>query len=539
MSLKKFNYYCCLFLVLAISFSTTAQDCILDELDACLNDYNEVISNNPDIITTRYVPPADIVIFLVDDLNVLTLLQINLYCKTYPLNKRNILDAPIFLPHPHETKKRNFGIQLFYNQTSRMNFTEDSTCLQSYLDIFDSNTLQKLSFIPEFFPNSSIDPIRILPLFQNMTIQDRQAGCMFYGAKRYKKFYFSLTIPLLYHERNFYMTEEEQEAIIKAAGIQTTDDEYISEEHFISDRIGIGDTRIIIGFPVTKDRNLSVDVGAQITIPTELTLKEGLYARLCFNKKAPRQILDLEKVFDLASQNQADQAFDLARNFLFGALDHLAANLLDTNVGNDKHAGIGIFLLTKTPLSFFIKRPWAHNIQWRGHLVLEYLLPTNETRYFIEEDDPDDFDPSKFDSDLLVDNPDYALKQLEFIQKKLTDKFYPFAFDTMVSPGIVFRWTGFFSYDIRKWRFQAGTDWWFKGGESLSRIKKPRDFSGILLTKKAVKPFAFQSKLHGSIFYTIEKPHQIWTIALLADYTYWSSGIGQDFTLSLKAEMNF
>ena len=250
--------YCFLLLILFSSKTLFSfNDDPFSNFEADMNAFDDFVINEINNAATRLPDPNDIIQLLVN-LGALEILQEDLYLKTYPLDKRNVLDLPIFLPHTHETKPRSFGSYLFYNETSRMNFSHNSTCISSYLGICEPTLLEKIKTTLDQFPEFDFDPVALLPLFSKMTVQERKLGLMFYGAKRYKKIHFSLSVPLMYLERNFFVTQEEQEEIERALNITPNEenDDSFTDQHFISDKFGIGDTRILLGFPVKKKNDL-------------------------------------------------------------------------------------------------------------------------------------------------------------------------------------------------------------------------------------------------------------------------------------------
>ncbi|TET05769.1 hypothetical protein E3J79_04500 [Candidatus Dependentiae bacterium] len=493
----------------------------------------------------RQIKPEEILTILIDGLNILDILKEDLYCKTYPLNTRSLLDLPFVRPyHWHNKWDRKIGVQPFYNQTNRMFFTKKCDALSSYLAICNPNLLRKLSealsqdMIREEFPDFKLDPICIFPLFRNMTVQERRAGLMISGSRRWRWVTFRAFAPIYYLERNFFLTNEERRKAEAVFGAPS--DTSFQDNHLISDKLGIGDTRFIVAFHVIRRENCVINLGFQTTIPTAFAFKKGLKGSSFEQWKKIRHCrFSIETLWDLA-QKDVKSATEYGTDFFLGVLDTLAANLLDVELGNNKHPGIGFFMQTKNRLSFLFKRPWAHSIKYKGTVSLEYLLPKTERRFFLIKTCPEELDKDLYNSDQAEIDPEYALQWLTLIEETFTNKFYPAALDTRVQPGIIFQWTSNFFYETGPWRFLLGTDWWIQGPTSLESLEVPSDIGALRIDLKKAEPcYAFQSKICGGIFYTFKQLRRNWNLSLYGDYTYWSSGIGNDFTVAFNFEVDF
>jgi len=493
----------------------------------------------------RNIDPVDILAILIDQLNILNILKEDLYCRTYPLNYRSLLDLPFIRPYRwFKERNRKFGIQLFYNQTSRMFFTKKSDALYSYLAICNSNLLRKLSeiasqeIIKEQFPDFNLDPICIFPLFRNMTVQDRRAGFMFSGAHSWRWLTFRAYIPLYYLERNFYLTTQERLRVEEVFGSQS--DTVFQDQHLISDKLGIGDTRLILAFHVMRRENCSLNCGLQATIPTAFAFKKGLKGSSFAQWRTIRHCrFSIERLWDLAQQD-AKIATEYGADFFLGALDTLSANLIDSELGNNQHPGIGFLMQTKNRLSLFFKRPWAHSVKFKNTISLEYLFPKTERRFFLVKTDPNELDANLYDADRAEHDPAYTRCWLTLIEETFTNKFYPVALDTLIQPGLLFQWTGNLFFDHGAWHFQLGTDWWVQTPASLEAVDVPQNIGAPCIDLKRADPhYAFQSKVCGGIFYTLQRPTSEWNISLYGDYTFWSKGIGKDFMLALNFEVDF
>lgn len=491
--------------------------------------------------------PSSILSTLIESFNALAIMQENLYLKTYPLNKRNTVDLPIFYDYYREyPQPRTFGINLFYNQTSRMGFCKDCDNISCYLAVNQQTLLDKIDdtfrCIREAFPSFVTDPLNILPLFNNITIQDRQAGIMFHGDKYYndRKIHFHIHAPLMYQERNFYMTEEEQENVRETLGPSGSDDEKstmeFAEKHLIADKFGIGDTRITLDWLIHKRPALELELGLRATIPTAFAFEKGLKGSSFENSKPP-QCFNIGLIWDQFETEQCERGKEVVSDFMERALDRLSQMLLDTRLGNDRHLGLGATFTIHSRLSNYVNKSWARNVEFRTRVSLDYLFPAGETRFFIQKLNPDEFSDSNFPLKRIEDYREFAAERLQFLSDRVLEKLFPFRTVATVHPGAVFMWTSAWSYKTGRWTLGLITDFWAKTKESFGKIRyKP---PVVLDIERGTRPYALQSKLGFNIMYTLPRRFQSWTFSLYGDGTYWAESIGKDFTLGFNIMVHF
>ena len=120
-------------------------------------------------------------------------------------------------------------------------------------------------------------------------------------------------------------------------------------------------------------------------------------------------------------------------------------------------------------------------------------------------------------------------------------RLFPFVFDTVVRPGIIFNWGSKIHIRPREsqWRFVVGSHFWIQTHESLSRIKGPGDQVPKLLIEKAKKPFAYRSKLLAGATYRHEGECRTWYISLNVGTSSFNGGVGDDFSAALSFETDF
>ncbi len=492
------------------------------------------------VVCNADVNPADVVGILID-LNALCILQQDLYLHTNELNQRSLLDYGIFLPQKFYCSPWEVGAHLFYNQTTRDNYTRTSTKLCSYLAIFQETLLQELQRqIEDLDLDTPVDLRAVVPLFRNMTVQERRTGFMIHGMRRWGPYRFRFLFPLYYNESNFFLTPEELDLIQAQLGItDPAEDLDFAQKHLIADKFGFGDLRLNFDFPLARAGSVTTKLGLQATIPTGWALKKGLYgSHFCKLCRGP--ILDFCELFVLRDDFEALQK--IIEKFALTAIDHFSANLIDTPMGNGGHFGLGAYIRSKTKLSTVIKRPWAEHITMRSRISVEYLFPRTQQRYFIEACDQLRFAALGLDRppsviiEQVEEDPLYARTVLGFLEKQFTDKIFPFALPVKVRPGIIFRWMTKYMYEAQRWGYFVGTDTWLTTKEKLSDIHIPRNFPKLLNQKIAQKPFGYQVGIMGNLFWKLE--HN-WMLSLNGEYNFASTGIGHDFVLTFNFEHLF
>ncbi len=498
----------------------------------------------PDIFATATrakFTPADI-IALLEQFGAIDLLKEDFFLRSSPLNRRSLLDYPLFMFPWDKQGCTTHGYQIFYNQTSAMVFSGNCTKISSYLAIFQGGFAEKLQEIlnliketaPDFDPEVAIE---LLTLFEHFTVQERRLGCMFnfeYNIDDWRLWFY---FPFYWNVRNHFVTPEVQNALehisepLYGTPCQIQQDAF-TQAHLIDDRIGFGDFRFEFDYPVCCFPWLDSRLGFFTTIPTALPIG-GEILGTNLHPPCRRQTLNFSDLFDNVLAGQDISESEVA-TFFTSALDNLSAILLDSRLGNNGHIGLGVTFKTFTCLGDLIKRPWAQEIQWRGRFSAEWLTPRQERRFFIPNNNAAAF--RNFD----FNNEDQASKNLDFLMNTLTDRLFPQFQDVTVYPGLILRSTSRAIYYGEKWSFFLGTDMWIQTGDTI--IQSNRAARQIRTdVKKSQTQLGYQSKLMAGISRQHVAPEtgRTWTFSLNADSTYYSSGIGQDFMITCNMDVNF
>ena len=530
--LKKFLLTLVLVLPFQVAMPYSDSDFNFDELD----DLDESMIDHA--ITRQAFNTADCYSWLVDIGQANELLAEDFYSKTYFLNTRPINSYPNFLNyHYNQTcQDRTFNIFAFYNQTSKMNYTKQCAGISSYINVgpdqgFISVIREKLNDL--LLEQAGVDIPKTIGLFVGGKVQERRAGLLMQILKTYKNYTFEISMPLLYQERNYFFSEEEQKDLRDNLGSSTEEQtEEIARGHLVCDRFGIGDTRIKIGYPTARKERFCADIGAQITLPTAFSFKKGLYGSNLRKKCMKRPEFELCNLIILAldsTQKDAEKAAEIGTNFGLNAIDWLSAMLLDAPLGNNKHFAIGFFIDS----NFKIDK----NINLDSVLSLEYIIPRQERRFFIKKKNKAVFDNDRF-PDLDPDNPNdihVATKLTNFLNEQTLETFFPYEHLSIVSPGFVLQFTVSPKVTIRDWTFNVGYDFWLRQKERINPIFD----QSIEALKYSAAPRCLQSKLFAAVKFNKFRECHDWAVSLNADYTLSKSGIGRDFTCALGFQVNF
>jgi len=261
-----------------------------------------------------------------------------------------------------------------------------------------------------------------------------------------------------------------------------------------------------------------------MTIPTAFALVKGIKGSH-FNHYCNRPTIDFQELCSCLDVSSFT-------NLGYRAIDTLSAIILEEPLGNCRHVGLGGFIDWEQKLSSFIARPWADRFSLKNYLSFEYLLPGNETRYFINPADTADYDNRNFQ------DPSQAADNLHFLETELIDTIFPYNFKTRVTPGSVVWWDAQCAYQGDRMGLSTGLDFWAHTKEKLSHIK-----SSISCHEPAIDaahaPLAYQLKVLGSLSYTLTRPSHLWNFGFGADKTCTRAGIGKDYTVSAFLRASF
>jgi len=489
---------------------------------------------------SRAINPVDVMQIL-NLLEVPAILQEPLFLHTNILNKRSLLDQPIFEPDRAEFPGLwVVGTSAFARKTTRSNFTRGSDKLESYLAISQSSLIAKLERTIDnanlLSPGLEIEIAKIFSLFENMTIEERQVGFMIHGMKRWRSTTLRIMMPVYYLESNFSLTKEEQDEVARVLGSMDPEEEKrFRKAHFISDKIGCGDTRLEVDHTILKRPSFKLRCGGLATIPTAFTWGSGFLGS-SFAKPSTLPMFELDPIFNAIENpgtESEQEALRILNDFLLDAFDRLAADLIDVPLGNNRHLGLGVYMRGKTPLSAYMNTSFAEKIKLANRISLEFFVPAREKRFYINK-----IDEAGFANRNFKDN-DMAAQNVQFLKEQAISRLFLRAFSTRVTPGVIFRWSSGMYYKGEMFGFNLGTDFWLQNKAHLSSISASPKALAEIDVPKAKQPVAQQSKIFGAILLKQKTDRATWFFSLNADASLNTKGLGQDYSVALNFESSF
>lgn len=459
-------------------------------------------------------------------------LQHPMYRKSYALHARPIEDLPALEPFIEKTWDWSVCANIFYNQTSRRNFTLNSTSIESYIALTDPDLLELIDF--DIWEDVSIP--ESIGLFRNTALQERRVGVNLGVTKRHNRWALLFEAPAYYLERNIYLTPDEQLRIENSPFATDVIGDpgsnnlvQFQKQFLICDQMGLGDTRIIFTYAISEDYRLTIDFGAEITIPTAWQWAKDFFGTV-YNKQQLLPNFSLGTLMNLAlCSDQTVQAQTLGTANMERALQILMVNLLDEPLGQE-HWSFGPVLTTKFLL--------GNQGYCRMSAAVDYFVPSIEERYLLPINVPSvyDLDWESISSGTLAE----ANAGFELLANGTYSFLYPDFVLINVKPGFIAKFTALLGLDGDTLHSQIGYNLWYRTREKLGMLThvqtppiQPFDFS------KGRAPYAFQNKIFGKLFGTYYSGSTEWRMGVCADWTFYQRGIGKDWTLSLDIVADF
>lgn len=462
------------------------------------------------------------------------LLHSDLFLKSSPIRHRNITTFPINLNYLYKHDICDLSATLFFNKTNAKNFTQTSTTLNSYA-LLENNPIADVleELATQYGIASKFNIGESLQLLAPAKVQEHNLGILFQLDRTHNDWTFDLQIPLLYAERNLFLTDEEKNALYGSALAQIIgssgdlDEWEIAKQHFISDQIGIGDLKFRFMKQIACDWRGNTLLGGFISLPTAFAIKKGVIGTH-FQQNNDRAPLPLEEINPdpTAAANLTDKNKEDLANFFSAASDHLMANILHTSLGNKGHINLGL----TASCDWYINDAWSMN----SNYALEIPIPAKEKRFFIKHQTQEGFD-KKYNEAKAVD----ALSVVNFARNELKDRLFPLVYNSFVFPGVILNSITHFSRSFGTWNCNAGWNFWYQGAEKDISIDAPITELPYLDIKNAFAASASQFKIFGKIHHIFETKQYQWSLSLYGDATIWNSGIGNDFTLGLSVDYIF
>lgn len=497
----------------------------------------------PSLNTLRALDPC-LILSLLLEFGAIDLLQQDFFLSTNRPARRSLLDMPLFQPNRAVYPCPSFlDTQLFFNFTPNARFTRTSNNIDSYIATGEPTLLGKIeAFIDAIEPlsNGSIANINInniLELISNMTLVERNIGFMFQTGGRWERLQLRIMFPLYYHERNFFLSNNDLDQLALELGF--FDENTFDDSFAICDRLGLGDTRIEFGIHAIENRWCDTVLSLYATIPTAFSIAKGL-AGNTFKAPSTYPKVDFDILYEAAESvinntltpEQQIASFKVIQNLLLDAWNRASAALLDNGLGNESHVGIGACAAIDARLDQWVNQPWASCVYWHNRIMLEYLLKNDTTRFYINRNDPAAFKRDFEDQELCEQN-------LEFLQNEIINRICILGISTDVTPGIIGEWKTALIYQELKWNGYFGFDFWFQTKEDHGCIYASKELISTLDLQKSFMPWAFQNKVIAGFGYTHHTENCTMTFGLDGDATLFTTGVGRDYTITLRLDTQF
>lgn len=466
-----------------------------------------------------------------------SILAQNFFLGTNPVQSRSLLDLPstgLDLTI-NDDNCRQFSLNFFYNQTSKMKYRCNSACIGSYIDITNPDILADLDEdLLNAFGISSDDVLDLLLRANPFSLQERRAGFMINYNHRIRRGVFGLNVPLYYFERNFFLSEAEQEVIAAAPIFQkfgplTSDADALNAyglKNLASDQIGFGDLRLN-GYYIFKDSEKHYGtIGGVLTIPTAFAITKHVFCgKYC--KTAPRPLFNLVELAGYDFPPTGEQ-LEAIQNTLYQystcVLHQLTANLCYTSLGNYHHVTIG----PRFEYDYKIRPYWGVKI----YSDIQYFCPAHEKRFYIPIKNPADFTDAVRD----YDNAALAEENLLFLSQQITDFLFPKCIDTKVSPGFLVNLSAATWFKTKRTNIEFGYNFWRQSTEKIHlACKQDRPY----YVNRGVKSGAYENKFYARFLVKMPEHCGGLHVGFYGDYTFQSYNIGKDFTAAVNFELYY
>ncbi len=538
-TIKKF----CLLVVIsllgshAVQINAQVNDYDNQDIDAVNDDELDDLMRMPDVTSCDKTNLETLEFILSAPLYLNRVLAKNFFRRTNNLNKRPIETLPIFWLAPDKCANLNwnFRTHVFFNDNGYLHMSPECYLLDpAYLQLNEE-------FFEDIDQSLFEDKLPSLLLISRGKIQERRFGFMFQTFKNWQKYSLEVLVGLMYDERNYWFTPEEQAAITNQFGAENTSNNAVNStilEHALSDKIGITDTQLKFRIPICEIdelKNFYINIGPMVTVPTAFALKNGIFGSN-FVDKSHRPTINIKQLLDYyacdPNNPNTAAAKQMVEPILINSIDRLSEDLLQTPLGNGGHFGLGALIEPQYLYSDSIRIPAS---AW-----FEYLLPAYEPRFYIQKKDPALFTDAALNPPLAPDPEAQAGESLAFLDTQAINTIYLERESVKVHPGFTGELQIAPEFKINSCIFIMGYDFWFKQRESLGKFKTAQPIIIAQLNRAFNRRFcAYQNKVFSKICYRAIKKTYDWTLDICGEKTLSSYGISKDWSLAIAFEINY
>lgn len=461
----------------------------------------------------------------------------DLFLRTNPVNAvRSLLDIPSLWPYYFYNECGQFTAQLFYNVMPKAFLTCNSPYIPSYIDFSDVGPIGKI--VNAYCAGRGDVDCRtsgiadIFSSLANIHLTQHRTGFIFGFSKEYACCNMSIRLPLYYFLNHFYLNTADQEALrenLAALGIDSFDQSNVMQfafDHLVSDAVGIDDTRVAAVYKFWDGRCTESWFGVQLTLPTGVAFKRGMLGRdfSCL-KTQPFDIYTSMNECFCGSEFDLEKLKASALAYGLGTLDQFSAMLIEPQMGNGGHVGVG----PQWDFKYTMSECWMAHTE----AIFEYLFAADERRYFLRKKDADAF--IKVSENCLTLPP---AEVIGFVNVQVENTVRTVPTQVSVRPGWLIKLRQSFAYDHGDFHGSIGADYWYQGAELL---KPSQDFANQFWVSKATRSAAQQIKVYGDIGYWRDAACEgtSWYGLLTFDGTVFNKGIGKDLTVGVRFGVEF
>ena len=474
------------------------------------------------------------------------------YIKTSLPRTRNIMNYPEFqlCSYQDMDSKSQLTFHLFYNQTSRKNYTQsvgriDGTRIGSYLNIEDKNFislidagLRTIPLPPDLQPLQSLNYPILLNDLANARLEERRLGFLsHYYHKIDKNTYFEFKIPVLYMIKNLNFTKEEKakfrRQFIVFSGNGCFDENEFAKQNLIFDAVGLGTSEFSLSTRLytheSTDKHL--DAGIFLFLPTDWQFARGLYGTYIEpTDQAPiLDLCDLVQGIPVSPVSNPNLGAIL-NDYFFDAVKHLSSDLLQCPLGYYQTMTIGLKLSPYWRI--------REDLEFNGLYTVEFLFPYEQKRFFDVKDGMASF--SDIYNALPTGTDELEEAKLDFLEARLTELLFPRVFPTKLFPGLIITSASNIQKSYKSWDFTAGYSAWVQMAENFINVSVPKgtsikDFD----IDRSMSQDAYQIKIFGKAHHDIHAPRYDLSFTMWADFAIFNNNVGNDFTIGFSFDRKF
>lgn len=413
-------------------------------------------------------------------LDVVVLVDEPLWKKTKPPKGRDTLYLM-----PHRINSLEYGgliANLFFNYTPKIDFFIDEILRLdengNALDLLTQELIENLD---------SQEASSLIPLFKNLTIQERKVGTLFQLGFVLNSFKLEIDSSLQFAERNFWLNRLDQARINK---MFSDLDSSFDRRELYKYKFGMGDTRLKLALNTLNMSDFQLDVGFEGIIPS---------SKISTGSRFKQYEIDLKNL----------------KNDIPDILRSIRDNLLSPQLGNFGHLGLGCYFESKLNI-------YHDKIHLWNRLSFDNLFPAKGDRLISSKKTFNDFG----DIINLFDDEETTQFIKEFI--------LPPSYRVRIEPGDIINFITALSLDFNKeWKISLGYDYYHQQKEHFERIYTTENVNSLNVDA-AISESASQGKIFTESNYTKKQNGWNLILGLGGDYTIDYKNLGHDWTIFLR-----